>query len=320
MSSAILFPSPIGGVPSSIDYAPSVLFACLYGVLVLAGLYRMGHPATRTMVSIGTFIFVVERVAAFALRAKQANAPPEDEINYGVIAYWQITIATGYASLGTNALRVLQSLIVNATMGDSQKSNADIEARSDSVSRSTPSSDAQSREGALEKDLPVMRARIRGWFGLITLLGFVTIVLAIAGGTNYVQSQGAVGTANLVRTLRYTANGVAFAVILTLQGLSIWAYSMRRVRAKNAALLMLGIGTLLNVVAIYRIVVSPNNTTSLLSTAPGSLNTTRDKAFFYVFHAAAEFQAAALLLCVDVRRIFGTGPWGDRIRDPKPRV
>lgn len=283
MSSAILFPSPIGGVPSSIDYAPSVLFACLYGVLVLAGLYRMGHPATRTMVSIGTFIFVVERyaaifllcltgllmnsrsVAAFALRAKQANAPPEDEINYGVIAYWQITIATGYASLGTNALRVLQSLIVNATMGDSQKNNADIEARSDSVSRSTPSSDAQSREGALEKDLPVMRARIRGWFGLITLLGFVTIVLAIAGGTNYVQSQGAVGTANLVRTLRYvlqgpisfmnafsrcffcryTANGVAFAVILTLQGLSIWALTMRRVHAKNAALLMLGIGTLL---------------------------------------------------------------------------
>lgn len=182
-----------------------------------------------------------------------------------MIAYWQITIATGYASLGTNALRVLQSLIVNATMGDSQKSDADIEARSDSVSRSTPSSDAQSREGALEKDLPVMRARIRGWFGLITLLGFVTIVLAIAGGTNYVQSQGAVGTANLVRTLRcvlrgpiaimnafsrcffcrYTANGVAFAVILILQGLSIWAYSMRRVHAKNAALLMLGIGTLL---------------------------------------------------------------------------
>ncbi len=63
------------------------------------------------------------------------------------------------------------------------------------------------------------------------------------------------------------------------------------------------------------------STTSLLSTAPGSLNSPQAKAAFYVFHAAPEYLAAAFLLTMDVRRVFATGLWGDRrFRDLKPKA
>lgn len=62
----------------------------------------------------------------------------------------------------------------------------------------------------------------------------------------------------------------------------------------------------------------PNTTPSLLFTGPGSLNMPRDKAVFYVFHAAPEFLTAAVLVCVDIRGVFGTGLWGDRFSGSKP--
>ena len=59
------FPSPIGGVPFELDFAPSVLFATLYGILSVIAFYRMAHPATRTLCLLGTTSFVVERCALF---------------------------------------------------------------------------------------------------------------------------------------------------------------------------------------------------------------------------------------------------------------
>ena len=42
---------------------------------------------------------------------------------------------------------------------------------------------------------------------------------------------------------------------------------------------------------------------------------------FYGLHAAPEFIAAAIMVSLNARRMFGTGPWGDlRARDPKPEV
>ena len=73
------------------------------------------------------------------------------------------------------------------------------------------------------------------------------------------------------------------------------------------------------VVSIYRITVFSHLTTSFTSTAPGSQNAPRDKAAFYILHAAPEFLAIALLVSQNVRQVFGTGPFGDlRMRDPKP--
>ena len=73
--------------------------------------------------------------------------------------------------------------------------------------------------------------------------------------------------------------------------------------------------------AVYRLDVMRFSTTSLLSDAPGSLNSIQSKVTFYIFHSAPEFLAAAFLITLDARRIFATGLWGDRrLRDPQPKV
>lgn len=61
MSSEVKIPSPVGGVPFSIDFAPSILFATLYAGLVGVGAWRLARRSTRTVVSIGNFMFVLER-------------------------------------------------------------------------------------------------------------------------------------------------------------------------------------------------------------------------------------------------------------------
>ena len=63
-----------------------------------------------------------------------------------------------------------------------------------------------------------------------------------------------------------------------------------------------------------------HTTTSFDSTAPGAQNAPRDKIAFYVLHAAPEFLSIAILMSLNARRVFGTGPFGDlRSRDPKPK-
>ena len=72
---------------------------------------------------------------------------------------------------------------------------------------------------------------------------------------------------------------------------------------------------------IYRITVFSRSTTSFFSTAAGAQNAPRDKTAFYVLHAAPEFLSVAILVSLNARRVFGTGPFGDlRTRDPKPKA
>lgn len=74
-------------------------------------------------------------------------------------------------------------------------------------------------------------------------------------------------------------------------------------------------------VPIYRLYVLRFSTTSLFSEDPGSLNSAQSKTTFYIFHSAPEFLSAAILLSLDVRRVFNTGLMGDRrFRDPERRV
>jgi hypothetical protein len=60
-----------------------------------------------------------------------------------------------------------------------------------------------------------------------------------------------------------------------------------------------------------------NRTTSLVSTAPGSQNTAVSKATFYTLHLLPEWIASAMLVGVNIREVFNTGPFGDYMwRDP----
>lgn len=59
-----------------------------------------------------------------------------------------------------------------------------------------------------------------------------------------------------------------------------------------------------------------NTSTSLLSVAPGNLNSSGAKACFYIFHVLPEWMLNLILVSVNVRKTLGTGIWGDwRYRD-----
>lgn len=74
------------------------------------------------------------------------------------------------------------------------------------------------------------------------------------------------------------------------------------------------------IIPIYQLVIRRDQTTSLTSTAPGSQNTPGEKALFYVLQIAPEYVCLASLLSVNMKSMFGTGMWGDRLKDPKPKL
>jgi hypothetical protein len=100
---------------------------------------------------------------------------------------------------------------------------------------------------------------------------------------------------------------------------TVWSFK-RQPRSGKRGVITTGIITILvSVIASYRLSVVRKTTTALDSMAPESLNTTYSKTLFYVFHAAPEWIICAIVLSVNVRRTFGTGPFGDvRNRDETP--
>ena len=55
------FPALVGGVPDSLDFAPSVVFVVLYALIAPIAIWRIAHPRSRNTVLIGTTFFSIER-------------------------------------------------------------------------------------------------------------------------------------------------------------------------------------------------------------------------------------------------------------------
>ena len=60
-NSTYQFPAPVGGAPNSLDFAPSILFAILYGLMAPIIIWRMVHPRSRNTVLLTTSLFSLER-------------------------------------------------------------------------------------------------------------------------------------------------------------------------------------------------------------------------------------------------------------------
>ena len=61
MASNFEFPSPVGGVPFPIDFAPAILFSVLFALSLPVFFWRMANPQTRHFVLIGTAAFSIEQ-------------------------------------------------------------------------------------------------------------------------------------------------------------------------------------------------------------------------------------------------------------------
>ncbi|KAH9924984.1 uncharacterized protein BXZ73DRAFT_103361 [Epithele typhae] len=342
------FPSPIGGIPIPIDFAPSVLFSALFACLSVILVWRMAHPRSRTFVLQGTLIFTIERVVAYALRASTAHS---DTLrgNVNLQVYLQTTLAGGFISIGQDLLNLVRSLLVGSTMGSDMirlhstltpahaaTKTSDLDLENTSLrDNSGPSSSSHE----VYEDHPRMRMWLRRACGQASIIFLVAVILGIIAGVDYKGAIDSGAHAMLVRAMmqvslssicisrflrsiyRYGSAGIGLGLFFLLAGVSVWAlFYVPRV-PKMPVVLILIATFLLSVVTVYRLDVLRFSTTSLSSTAPGSLNTDGSKAAFYIFHAAPEFLAAAILVCSNARRTFGTGLWGDRkFKDPSPKA
>ncbi|PIL33536.1 hypothetical protein GSI_04159 [Ganoderma sinense ZZ0214-1] len=171
-------------------------------------------------------------------------------------------------------------------------------------------------------DQTKLRRTIRTWLSVTSLLFLAAVAVSSVAGANYKNAiKGNSGAGDLVRSLWYASTVLTIVLLVAAAITALFApYKLPRV-PRTSALWIVLVTCLLSIVGIYRIAVISHSTTSIFSTAPGSQNTPCNKAAFYVLHAAPEFVSTALLVSLNARRVFGTGPWGDlRPRDPKSKA
>lgn len=301
-SQSFRFPSPIGGVPFSLDFAPSIIFAILYGMLIPLALYRWISKSSRTLTLFGTTTFAIERVVAMALRAKQSHNAL-DRTSRTLTRYMQVSWGTGYISLATALTTFLRALLVNATLPSSSSSSSPathVESGSDGFIIMEEAPRAVTEEDRLNDRLWYRRVfDVTNWLYLVaTVLGIVS----------------------LIQGLRYASTGMAFGLTVAVQGIAISSILYTRNVIRSSALIVVGLTCLLDIICVYHLIIMRSHTTSLTSLESGSLNSTSDKALFYIFQMAPEWITAATVLGINARERFKTGLWGEEFltKDKKP--
>ncbi|KAI0669624.1 hypothetical protein C8Q78DRAFT_189491 [Trametes maxima] len=337
------FPTPVGGAPISVDFAPSILFSALYGLLFPLAVYRAVRRDSRNTVLIGTLVFATEHIVLYALRAHVAHSASARG-SEGLETYFQTTLSAGFISIGQDISVLLRALLVSSTFttpsapavtreppaatSSRPPGGAEMEASDrDGTTRSIQEGDSTKHlfppsaitVSETREDQPALRLQIRNICGVVAILFLVTVILSIVAGVDYNQALKSGAHAELSRQLMYASTGLAVGLLIMVAcGASYAVMALPRV-PKGPAMYPAAICILLTVVGIYRLSVLHNTTTSLLSTGPGSFSSPGAKATFYVFHAAPEWIAAALVLSVNVRKVYKTGMFGDFTSDkPQP--
>jgi len=267
----------------------------------------------------GSLGFGVERIVIFSLRAAQSHDVTARE-SKGMNAYMQSTIAMGFIAICQDVVNLLRTALVNSTLPSSDCNDSHLKkAISES---STPSliTFQVVEVDSTEED----RARRRFWYRRLSDLLYVgflgALVPGITGNSDYGTAVEKPSEKTLVFRLRYASSAVALFFSMALAATAVWAAaSVPRFR-KSAAYLTLFICTLFSITTIYRLGILWTETTSLISTAPGSQNTPGEKAAFYILHIVPEWISVLVLLSCNVRDVFGTGMFGDtRFRDETER-
>ncbi|KAI0793242.1 hypothetical protein C8Q75DRAFT_551460 [Abortiporus biennis] len=305
------FPSPVGGAPFPIDYAPSIVFSVLYGLLVPVIVYRQAFKHSRNIVFIGTIAFVIVRIVLFALRSEQAHDPIK-RVSSSMTKFMQSTITLAYGSMGVDLTSLLLCVVVNATEGNPRiRWYPSV----NSLDQEQLEADPGVTEEALSRAKE--RSRYRWICGTLRLIVWVPSILSIISGVSYPKGETDAKTAQLVQTTRYAGSIFTCVMITTVTFLSIWWSMTVRNIVKAPCYIIACLCTLLNVITVYQLYIMHFHTTSLTSTSPGSLNSRGSKICFYIFQATPEWLTSAILLSMNARQWFGTGFSGDRMTDKK---
>ncbi|KAI0081886.1 hypothetical protein K474DRAFT_1671445 [Panus rudis PR-1116 ss-1] len=316
--SKFTFPSPIGGAPSHQDFAPSVLFSVLYGLLFPIMIYRLVRSSSRTFVLIKTKYFVIERTVILALRAAMSPYGRLPAVKL-LINYTQTTLNVGHVALAANLVLLLRSLLVQATANPARSSSIETHDPGSISMVSLKPSDVRVEIVEVTAAWSVHRQKERFWYRRITgfiLLGCLTaFLLGVISGFIYWNATIDEGQAQLEQRLRYTAACVTLLLLLVIQGLAIYGAVMVQNIIKSSAWLVAGLATLLNVVTIYHFIAmrqqTEGSTTHALALHNVKPLSEGSDAAFYICQIAPEWIVSSILISIDVKKAFRTGKWGD---------
>lgn len=258
---------------------------------------------------IGIMVFSIERIVVYSLRLVQTREESK-RLGGGQANYQQTSFGMGYIGLTTDILQLFRCLIVNPTYGTALFHESAAYATKDCHI-------APPREG--DPDHPKQRSWARRFCGVVLILCLTAIALGIVGNANYSGTFNNESNANRTYLFRYISGSIITAILITLGAGITWSLMKQPRAGKRGILTLAAVIALLTGIASYRLVVMRHRTDALDSMEPSSQNTTRAKILFYVLHAAPEWLVSALLLSINTRKTFGTGPFGDwRSHDETP--
>ncbi|TFK74053.1 hypothetical protein BDN72DRAFT_122226 [Pluteus cervinus] len=309
------YPALVGGQTLEIDFAPCIVVLVLYGLLLPWIAYRMLTKGSRNTYLIGTASFATERIVVFGLRAAHA---PKGPSALPLMSYFQISYAVGYTGIVNDVLSIIRVLIVNPTYGSETypQSPAAENSRATRVPPDTsviiPPGDFRGPPPEGTEDLPRTRFWARRFVDIMGLLflGLVSIP-GLVGNTKLQSVYGSVKEGDKSMVIRYVSAGGALVLMLAMLAAIIWARIKLARVSTNGAIILAIAHSFLVIVPIYRLAVMYNFVDSPDSTAPGSLNSPKDKALFYAFHVVPEWLTCATLFIFNIRKILATGLSGD---------
>jgi membrane-associated HD superfamily phosphohydrolase len=151
----------------------------------------------------------------------------------------------------------------------------------------------------------------------LAVASVVAAILGIIANAHYGDVFDDQKRADMTATIRMVSSAVALAVTVICTCVVLWSnLGLQRVH-KRPVLILTSVCILLSIVAINRLSVMRCRMNSLSGFNP--LNSSASKVTFYTLHIFPEWVATFVLLLAEVRKTFGTGPFGDlRWQDETP--
>lgn len=135
-------------------------------------------------------------VVIYALRAKQAHTPSEDNSSKLTI-YWQLSYAIGYLSMYSDLCTIMRTLFVKTTQGAPATSHTVL------LMTDAENANLTKYNSPTDEDLPRQRFLYRRIFGISTVLSWVPVILGIVAGSNYPSAEKNASKASTIQTLRF---------------------------------------------------------------------------------------------------------------------
>ncbi|KAF7983777.1 hypothetical protein HWV62_18986 [Athelia sp. TMB] len=185
------FPSPVGGLPlPSSDFAPSVVFAILYGLLLPLLVHRVLDRRYRNTLLINTSTFAIERVVILSLRAVQARDSNRRD-SKGLTTYMQLSIGMGFIGIAQDLVNLLRVVLVKSTVGrDIQIASHGHDMDSSAELRDLEPAHSEALQTPLAPagqsiDNPRLRFRYRRYTDVLNLVFLAAIVPGVIGNSHY---------------------------------------------------------------------------------------------------------------------------------------